>query len=288
MPARTSYLDGEPCWADVQTPDPQTTQHFYGALFGWTFRSSGPEFGDYVMCSKDDRLVAGITPPPPGAPANLSTRSNLPTPSNLSTQSHLSTPSHLSTWSVYLATSDIEQTARRVEQAGGKLLTPPMEVPAQGRMLVAMDPTGAAFGAWQAAGHAGAAVEGEPGAASWTELKTRDGAAADAFYRALFPYAQQQIGDGERFDYSVWSIDGEQVSGRHRLGDDIPADVPPHWMVYFAVDDADVAAQTILAAGGELLQGPHDSPYGRLVVAADPLGALFSVVDLSRRTGSTG
>ena len=61
------YVAGEPCWADVTTPDVEAAKRFYGELFGWTFADSGPEFGGYVMCSVDGRTAAGITPPMPGA-----------------------------------------------------------------------------------------------------------------------------------------------------------------------------------------------------------------------------
>ncbi len=66
------------------------------------------------------------------------------------------------------------------------------------------------------------------------------------------------------------------------LLDDEAGGVPANrWMLYFAVDDADRAARRIADAGGAVLRQPVDSPFGRVVEAADPFGAVFSVVDRS-------
>ena len=89
MPVRTLYRDGEPSWADVTSPDPATSRDFYAALFGWTFVDTGPEMGNYLMCLAGERTVAGITSPPPGY-------SGVPP-----------------MWSLYVATSDAAETARR-------------------------------------------------------------------------------------------------------------------------------------------------------------------------------
>jgi predicted enzyme related to lactoylglutathione lyase len=54
--------------------------------------------------------------------------------------------------------------------------------------------------------------------------------------------------------------------------------VPNHWHVYFAVDDADAAAAKVSGLGGSILVEPFDSPVGRIAVARDPQGAMFSVI----------
>ena len=38
MTVRTTYASGEPCWADLQTPDVDAAKDFYGRLFGWTYQ----------------------------------------------------------------------------------------------------------------------------------------------------------------------------------------------------------------------------------------------------------
>jgi uncharacterized protein len=259
MGERNSYPDGEPCWADVVTPDLDGARDFYHAVFGWQFQATAPEFGNYTMALVDGKLVAGITPPPPGAGA---------------------TPA---TWNVYLASSDIDATAARAAQGGAKIVMGPLDIPGSGRMLVGLDPTGAMFGVWQPAGHTGAQLTGDPDTPVWAELHTRDGSAADAFYRSLFDYQQDQIGDGSNFDYTVWSLGGRPVTGRMRQGSDTPAEIPPNWLVYFAVDDTDAAAERATIGGGQTTMGPFDSPQGRVAILTDPYGAVFAILDPSRR-----
>jgi len=156
--------------------------------------------------------------------------------------------------------------------AGASILVEPMDVGTQGRMLVAVDPAGAVFGAWQAGEHTGAQLVNEPGAFTWNELYTPDRAKANEFYGTVFSYGYEQIGDGQEFDYTVMKVDGRIVGGQFR------ADGPAHWKVYFAVTNADATAVRAGKLGGSVLDEPHDSPYGRWSELADPWGARFSVI----------
>lgn len=257
MTQRTSYPEGCPCWADLSTRDLQAAFRFYGPLLGWTFDEPVAELGYYTMARKDGKLVAGlapIQPPQPGQP-------DLPP-----------------MWSVYLWTPNADDAAARIGDAGGTLLLPPMEIPGAGRMLYAVDSTGAVFGAWEANHHRGSELHAEPGAMCWAEINTRDGAATDMFYKRVFGYPEQaQIGDGDGFDYSVWKAGDEDVCGRLQMGAEW-GDVAPHWMLYFAIDDIDAAVQNIASLGGKLCHGPFDSPYGRIAVVNDPSGATFSLL----------
>ena len=58
----------------------------------------------------------------------------------------------------------------------------------------------------------------------------------------------------------------------------IPADqpdVPAHWNVTFAVDDADATAAKARELGGKVIAAPFDAPWVRMAVLADPQGAIF-------------
>ena len=58
------------------------------------------------------------------------------------------------------------------------------------------------------------------------------------------------------------------------LADD-DGDVPAHWSVTFAVDDADAIASRAAELGGEVLVAPFDAPWVRMTMIADPQGARF-------------
>jgi predicted enzyme related to lactoylglutathione lyase len=53
----------------------------------------------------------------------------------------------------------------------------------------------------------------------------------------------------------------------------------PHWLYYINIEGADAAAARVTAAGGKVLNGPHEVPGGQWVVQAlDPQGAMFGLV----------
>ncbi|MBT8224898.1 MAG: VOC family protein [Dactylosporangium sp.] len=260
MVERTSYIDGEPCWADIMARDPEAARDFYQKVFGWTYQIGGPESGGYALCLADGKPVAGLMP----------------------WQSQMGDiPPH---WALYLSTAQTDETAQAITASGGRIMVEPMDVPGSGRMAFGADPAGAAFGVWQPEGHLGFASTGGLGAFAWAELNTRESAAADRFYHGLFGYEQRQIGQGD-FDYTVWSLAGKEICGRMLMPPEM-GDVPPHWMIYFGVDDTDAAIVRVTEAGGALRYPPHDSPYGRLAGVSDPEGAAFCIVGLTPNTAS--
>ena len=59
-------------------------------------------------------------------------------------------------------------------------------------------------------------------------------------------------------------------------------DVPPNWMVYFAVDDCDGAVEKAQRAGANVVVPPADIPdVGRFTVLTDPQGAVFAMIQLN-------
>jgi hypothetical protein len=65
-------------------------------------------------------------------------------------------------WTVYFATDDADEIARKVVASGGKVVVQPMDVMDAGRMAYFADPTGAHFAVWQARTHQGAQVVDAP------------------------------------------------------------------------------------------------------------------------------
>jgi predicted enzyme related to lactoylglutathione lyase len=65
------------------------------------------------------------------------------------------------------------------------------------------------------------------------------------------------------------------------MGDQFPAEVPPHWNTYFTVEDTEAAIEQVKAGGGANVMGPMDVEVGRIAVVHDPWGAVFSVIRLN-------
>ena len=153
----------------------------------------------------------------------------------------------------------------------------PMDVMDVGRMAVAAGPGGAFFGVWQARAHTGVGLANEPGSLCWNENLSRAYDQNQAFYRAVFGY---ELGDmsGDGFRYATLKVGGGEVGGIGELGSRWPPRCPRTGRTYFATADADATAAAVSAAGGQVIQPPRDSPFGRIAVVADDQGAVFSVI----------
>ncbi len=217
----TPWPDGTPCWIDLLTTDAEAARTFYGDLFGWQFDVGPEETGYYATALLNDRRVAGV---------------------------FSMDADHPPVWTTYLATGDGEASADAAVRAGGTLVQPTMDVMDLGRMTVLQDPTGGTFGTWQAGSHSGIQLANESGTLVWNELVTRDYDAAKQFYAAVFSYTYTEIGDGG-FQYSTIEVGGNTVGGLGTLPAEVPAQVPPHWRVYFAVDDADETVAKAVSIG---------------------------------------
>ena len=112
------------------------------------------------------------------------------------------------------------------------------------------------------------------GAPCWYELSTADSAASQAFYGPLFGWSFQDAGM-PGFSYALAMSDGDMVAGL--MEPDSP--MPEFWLVYFAVDDCDAAAEKVKSLGGGIHRGPEDIPgTGRFAILADPQGVTFGLL----------
>ena len=75
--------------------------------------------------------------------------------------------------------------------------------------------------------------------------------------------------------------DGGAVGGMIDMTGRVPDEVPAHWLVYFAVEDADATIAKAEELGGSKAVGPVDLPFGRFAVLHDPNGTHFAVIVLS-------
>ncbi|MFJ7240293.1 VOC family protein [Streptomyces olivaceus] len=258
----TRYVTGAPNWIDVGAPDLDGAVSFYGGLFGWRFRSAGPEAGGYGFFELDGRIVAGgmRTTPEQGPPS----------------------------WTVYFQVPDAGSAARASEQARGDVLVRPEEVLDQGTMAVLADRAGLPFGIWQPGRLAGLGAVGGTGALCWVELHTADVAAAAAYYRAVLGLETSAVSfPGGSYTCVNPAGEGEDAM----FGGIVPlAEDAPHtgagWLPYLAVDDADAAVALTRELGGTVPVDAADiEGVGRVAHLADPHGARFAVLRPLPRQG---
>jgi predicted enzyme related to lactoylglutathione lyase len=248
MPEVAIYAPGTPMWIDLATSDVKAAAAFYGGLFGWAWEDAGPNSGGYGMFKLKGKQVAGAGPQ----------------------QDRQQQPS----WSMYVATEDADATAKKVKDAGGKVVAPPFDVMQAGRMAVFQDPAGAFFSVWQPNEHKGAEIANEDNAWGWSELNTNDIAGARKFYQKVFDWGIKDS-PGEQ-PYTEWQVNGRSVGGGMEA---LPPNVPPHWATYFNVGDIKAAVDKARSLGGQVLMEPMDTPQGPFAVIRDPQGATFQIIE---------
>jgi predicted enzyme related to lactoylglutathione lyase len=242
-------------WVDVSSPDLDKSNAFYSGLFGWDAQQvPDPEAGGYTMYFRDGKMVgaAGPTFGPDQHPA----------------------------WATYIHSEDADATTQAVKDAGGQVLMGPMDVMGQGRMAVLADSTGAHVSIWQPQLHQGAQVVNEPGSFSWNELYTRDIPAAQEFYRKVFGWGVEEadMGSGK---YTLFQVDGKPIAGGMDMSALLPDSIPPHWLVYFTVENTDDSVAKVKELGGTVVSGPMETPMGPIAVIQDPVGAAFAVIQFT-------
>jgi uncharacterized protein len=261
------FVAGVPNWVDLTTPQLQAAQDFYGGLFGWTFADAGPAPGGgrYLVAQLDGGAVGALVQGDPGG------------------------------WNSYVLVDSVDETAEQVRATGGRVLGAATEVE-QGRVLAFADPEGAELRAWEPHGRRGADVVNAHGSVNFNDLRTRDPAAAAAFYGAVFGWRVLDLGGG----MAMWALRayGEHLERRTpgtresyaSMGgpagfEDVVASISPleddgtpaRWEVTFSVDDADGCAARAAELGGRVLAGPFDAPWVRTAALQDPQGASLVV-----------
>jgi predicted enzyme related to lactoylglutathione lyase len=247
-----TFAPGMPCWTDLSVPDLDQARAFYAAVAGWDIPPGDPEFGGYTIAAAAGQAVAGIGPIMGDAS---------------------------SAWTLYFASQDADATQAAIVGAGGTVLLPAGDIGDVGRMLIAADPAGAVFGVWQAGQMDGFGAPGTTGSFAWCDLRSTDPDAARAFYASVFGFTYTPL-EMAGPAYATFSL-GDDTSPMGGTGDMMGNDgIPSHWLVYFAVADADASAAAARELGGTVMADPFDTPFGRMAPMTDPAGAVFWAVQL--------
>ena len=274
MPERDGYIAGVPCAVDTMGPDPEAAVGFYGGLFGWEFEDVMPPDSPrrYFVARLRGLDVAAVGSLPEGGPP-------------------------IAMWNTYFWVDSADETASKVRDAGGRVVSEPVDVPPDaGRTAAFTDPEGAAFRVWQAKQNKGAQLVNEPGSLNLNGLNTRDVEGAKSFYGSVFGWRTLTLDGG----LEMWTLPGfgdflardnpdlrkqmaeadapegfEDVVGTITPIADEQPETPAHWSVIFATADADATAAKATELGGQVIVPPFDAPWVRMTVLGDPQGATF-------------
>jgi len=257
MAERTKHEPGTFSWVELATRDSAAAKRFYTSLFGWGVDEMPVGDGTtYTMLTKNGKRVGALY--------------------QMSAQQQ-GVPPH---WNSYVTVASADDSAAQAKKLGGNVMLEPFDVLDAGRMAVVSDPTGAVFSLWQPKRHIGADLVNEPGAFCWNELYTTDPNKAADFYMGLFGWTK----DARHMDYGEYVIfnrGGRQMCGMMQIPKEW-GPVPPHWLVYFAVDDCDASVAKATSLGAKAMMPPMDiENVGRFAMLTDPEGAGFAVIKLN-------
>jgi uncharacterized protein len=258
MQESVEYKPGTFCWVELGTTDGEAAKKFYTQLFEWDFTDNpvGPS-GVYTILKQNGKDVAALYQMPTEMTSN-------------------GVPPH---WMSYISVANADESAAKAKSLGATLMKEPSDVYTMGRMAVIQDPTGAMFALWQPGTHPGAGIVNTPNSLCWNELATRDTAKAGEFYSGVFGWEKnvQQMGP---MTYTSFMNGDRPAGGMYEPGPEL-GDIPPNWMVYFAVADADATLTRATELGGKSCAPVMDVPgVGRMAVMTDPQGAAFAVIKL--------
>jgi len=259
MPEVTEHVPGSFCWMELGTSDSQAAKKFYSTLFGWQPEDvpAGPGM-TYTLLKIGGKDVAALY--------------------QLTEQYHKGVPPH---WLSYVAVANVDQSTSKARELGATITMEPFDVMEHGRMSMIQDPTGATLALWQAKAHRGARIVGEINTACWNELATTDTDKAADFYSKLFGWTFKKS-DGGAMPYTEIVNAGREMGGMYKLTPEMEG-VPPHWLIYYSVEDCNATADKAKSMGARLNVPPTDIPHvGRFSVISDPQGAVFAVIKLER------
>ena len=124
-PEMTMPQDGEFCWTEIATNNLETCKSFYSNVFGWELKESKAtseefEYQEFSateggfpmggMYQLTPEMCGGNDPPPP----------------------------HFMN---YISVNDVDESASKAFELGGKIVSPPTDIPNVGRFTIIQDPS---------------------------------------------------------------------------------------------------------------------------------------------------
>lgn len=247
---------GEFCWINIITSDPADARTFFSSLLGWTYKPI-PGMGHLIQVGGRD--VGGIfdlagPQTPPGTMPGIG---------------------------VMVRVLGADATAARATSLGGRAGAA-FDIGPNGRMAECYDTAGANFDLWQPRQGGGTDVDASlVGAPSWFELLTPEMATARPFYESLFGWTAESM-PGQSMPYTRFKLGDRSVAGMMELTDEMQG-VPPCWVTYFTVSDAEATAREAVRLGGTVYLAAQDAPgVGRFCGIRSPQGVHFLVMQYGR------
>jgi predicted enzyme related to lactoylglutathione lyase len=256
-------------WYELITTDVATARAFYTRVLGWGAQDASMPGKAYTFFTVGNAFASGLM----GMPEATTKAGMQPR------------------WIGYVAVDDVDAAADLVRRLGGAVHVPPTDVLNISRFAIVADPQMASLALvkWRMPRAQGIGEPSDPGRVGWHELLAGDCEAAFDFYGQLFGWRKadggasagsagaSQAGDqtGGGAPYHVIESGGRKIGGMYAKPSPVPV---PLWLYYFNVTDINAATARVIAAGGQVVEGPVEMPGGSWIAScADPQGAMFAL-----------
>ena len=244
---------GKFCWNALLTSDKAGATKFYSAVFGWQAEDFPGAGVKYTVWKNKGKGVGGL----------------MKRPSE-------DMPPH---WLGYVTVADVDATAKKAGEAGGKVTMPPSDVPTVGRIAVLQDPQGAALGVIQPLDKHATCSDNQ---IVWCDIPVKDLDRAIRFYSAVLgaPVKKEQH---EGMTFAVLPHAEEHgVSGCLSPGGEGNEPSRHGPLLYFNCQGRlDQAVAAVEPNGGKVFQPKHQiGPYGFRAVVLDSEGNRIALHSL--------
>lgn len=256
---RTDSSDRKPrpgkfVWFEHVSRDAKKAQEFYDEVIGWKVQPWGEPRYDMILAGDTfDTMIGGYAEP-----------------ARDRQKPH---------WIAYVSVEDVDAAAAAAAANGG-IVEAPHDLPGIGRAARIADPQGAELCVFKSDGGDPADPPSTepppPRRFFWNELHTSDPKSALSFYEKVLGFTHKTLDMGPAGNYYILSKDGVDRGG---VTGHLPGGMPPHWLPYVEVDDADATITRARKLGAKIPMAPDDIPgIGRFGVLEDPTGAVLAVM----------
>lgn len=241
---------GQFLWHEHVTKDTEAAIAFYTEVLGWETRAFA---GGYIMWITSQGWIGGVMELPAEA-------------------AEMGVPPH---WMGYVHVADVDATAARAKELGGKVWKEPFDTPTVGRFAILADPQGATLTVVKPVSVMPAHDVSKEGEFCWNELLSTDAARSWAFFSELFGWTTlTEMDMGAMGTYRIYGVGEQRLGGMMNA----PAGMPSAWVHYVEVADLDSAIARATKCGAKVMNGPIEVPGGAHVAQlTDPQGAVFAL-----------
>ena len=233
------------CWNGLVTADAEKSVDFFCGVFGWTTEQVDMGDGPMTLLSNAGQQIAHVRAPQDGEPT---------------------------WWNNYLRVENVDAATETLHSRGGTVVVPPTDI-LVGRFSTVRMPSGAQFSLYRE-------NEGEDqptgkGFVHWVDLHSAD---LEPDLKALaalgFTTEAMAMPTGT---YHVLSPNNATRGGAMK---GMNPDAPSMWLAWVEVASADAVLADIEARGGSIVAPAWDAEgVGRMVIARDPVGLVFGVIE---------